>query len=168
MPLLAPLPLPDWQNDEDDATFWSRLIREDDRPKEQLAAPLGPRAARLKPITDAEGEGPGLMSRSHSPQGSDPDEDPAAAALAGRASSSQKPVGGKKPAAGSRKKRSGSSHQEPGPPVEGAALRVDEWLWEVDETGRPLQGNKVRTPPRLSALTGLLPCCSSPLPALHP
>lgn len=35
------------------------------------------------------------------------------------------------------------SGAEPGPPIEGAALRVDEWLLDVDEEGRPQQVGRV-------------------------
>jgi chromodomain-helicase-DNA-binding protein 1 len=43
-----------------------------------------------------------------------------------------------KKAKGSGKKKQHGGSSEPGPPVEGAVLRVDEWLLDVDETGRPL------------------------------
>jgi chromodomain-helicase-DNA-binding protein 1 len=43
-----------------------------------------------------------------------------------------------KKAKGSGKKKQHGGSSEPGPPVEGAVLRVDEWLLDADETGRPL------------------------------
>jgi hypothetical protein len=133
--------LPLLQNEEDDATFWSRLIREEDRPAEQQEI-LMPRAARLAAAAGAaagtnNNSSLGPRSRSSTPLGalSDAEADAEPAAARGKA---------KKAKAGGKKKQHGGS-SEPGPPVEGAVLRVDEWLLDVDETGRPLP-KQVRSP----------------------
>lgn len=119
------------QNEEDDATFWSRLIREDDRPAEQEEQEvLLPRAARLAAAGAAAGSSLGPRSRSSTPLGalSDAEADAEPAAARGKV---------KKAKAGGKKKQHGGG-SEPGPPVEGAVLRVDEWLLDVHETGRSL------------------------------
>lgn len=119
-----------YQNDEDDATFWSRLIREADRPQEEAQQPLGLRAARVKALgadeADVDTNKPGSRSHSMSPDGSGGEGDE------GR----HKALAGSKVKKGPSRRRKGVSN-EPGPPVEGAVLRVDEWCWDVDESGIP-------------------------------
>lgn len=114
------------QNDEDDATFWSRLIREEDRPQQQ-EEPLLPRTARMNAATYNSSDNP--PSRSGTPMEVSDAELEAAGAAGGK--------GRSKKTKGGSKKRHGGVSSEPGPPVEGAVLRVDEWLLDVDESGRP-------------------------------
>ncbi|KAF8073052.1 CHR5 [Scenedesmus sp. PABB004] len=125
------------QSDEDDATFWSRLIREEDRPAERdaaAAAPLGPRAARAKPASAPPGDGRRSSgSRSATPGSEDP---------GGRAGSRPSAAAAAAPGGGGGAKKKSKKGKgppgEPGPPVEGAALRVDAWPLAVDNAGRPL------------------------------
>jgi hypothetical protein len=120
------------QNEEDDAAFWRRLIAEPDRPQEDLAAPLAPRAARTK---QQQQQQPDNKSVSPSPQGSRQlsqqysDEPPA-----GAGASRPKPKKARRPGGGGGSRLS----DKPGAPVEGAVLRVDQWPLA------PVQDGKVR------------------------
>ncbi|KAL6759847.1 SNF2 family N-terminal domain-containing protein [Haematococcus lacustris] len=118
--LLTSFNVATFKNEEDDAAFWSRLIPVAERPPDSLAGPepggddvLLPRAARLR----AAGLGP---------EGSGGLE------------------GGQEQAGDDRSKRAHHRSQgrrggsEPGPPVEGAALRIEEWSLDVDQEGLPL------------------------------
>ena len=132
--LLSSFNVATFKNDEDDATFWSRLITTDERDKmdKDTKEDLLPRAARLRPeeraalgladSSDSDGEGGGGEG--------------------GEGGSGKKPAGKKaraRPRVAVRKNVSGA---EPGPPVDGAAVRVDEWLLDVDANGRPVVKNE--------------------------
>eukprot|EP00879_Flechtneria_rotunda_P012304 GHRR01012851.1.p1 GENE.GHRR01012851.1~~GHRR01012851.1.p1 ORF type:complete len:597 (+),score=210.52 GHRR01012851.1:462-2252(+) len=148
--LLSSFNVATFKSDEDDATFWSRLIREADRPPE-VDEPLGPRAARLTIATAADNTGRqgsnplGIPSRSLSgtPQLSDNEHEHGRSA--GQQRQQKKAKG-----AGATKRRAGSSSNssEPGPPVDGALLRVDQWLPDVCEEhpGAPLQAASSSAP----------------------
>jgi len=109
--------------------------------KEEL---LLPRAARLKP---EEREALGLA-----PDDTSGSEDEGTPARGGGGSAAGRKRNAP-PAAAARRGGGGASHHkkkhvtvaggEPGPPVDGAALRVDEWWMDVDEQGRPLQVRSV-------------------------
>ncbi len=100
--------------------------------KQEEQADLLPRAARLKP-EDRAALGLG-------PASSDDDADPATATGATVGGSGAKGRSGGK--GGRKERKSGGrknvSGAEPGPAVDGASLRIDEWLLDVDETGRPV------------------------------
>lgn len=121
------------QNEEDDATFWSRLIAVPDRPHEDLSAPLAPRAARTKQ-QQHQHQQPDSKSGSPTPQGSRhmsqqySDEVPA-----GAGASRPKPKKARRPGGGGGSRVT----DKPGAPVEGAVLRIDQWPLE------PAQGGKV-------------------------
>jgi hypothetical protein len=105
--------------------------------KEEL---LLPRAARLKP---EQREALGLASDSGSDSDNDDEEGGGGhgGRAGGAAAARRKRAAGRK-AAGAVKKQlhaGGGGGGEPGPPIEGAALRVDEWQLDVDEEGRLLQ-----------------------------
>lgn len=116
------------QNEEDDATFWSRLIAEPDRAQDDLTAPLGPRAARTKQQQQVDSR-----SASPTPQGSRQlsqqysDDVPAGA-------------GGSKPKPKKPRRQGGGggsrASDKPGAPVEGAALRIDRWPLEPAQDGK--------------------------------
>lgn len=118
------------------------MIREEDRPKEEIEQPLGLRAARIKALGgDDDDVKPGIRSRSGSQEATDAEHEDGAHKQAAT-------VKGKK-----SKRRKGGSN-DPGPPVEGAVLRVDEWRWDVDVSGRPANtqvgdtnGQSLRRPP---------------------
>lgn len=117
------------QNEEDDATFWSRLISEPDRPQDELLAPLGPRAARNK----QQQQQPEDKSPSPPAQGS--------RQLSQRYSEELPDSGGGigrvKPKKARRPGKAGSRvSDKPGAPVEGAVLRIDRWPLEAAEGGK--------------------------------
>ncbi|KAG1670416.1 hypothetical protein FOA52_010151 [Chlamydomonas sp. UWO 241] len=113
-----------FKSDEDDAAFWSRLIPATARPAAQEQEDLLPRQARLRLAEDAYAEdSPSRAERASSRAG--------AAAFSGR-------------------KLSGG---EPGPPVDGALLRVDEWLLDVDEAGHAKAPPDADTDPACRSLS---------------
>ncbi|KIY92937.1 chromodomain-helicase-DNA-binding protein 1 [Monoraphidium neglectum] len=125
---------------EDDATFWERLIPPEERVSlEERDELLLPRAARLKP-EDREALGLAPASASEDDSGSDGGGRDRRARGGGGAGGGG---GGKRRGAAARSAGAGKkkhvSGAEPGPAIEGAALRVDEWLLDVDEEGRPQQ-----------------------------
>jgi chromodomain-helicase-DNA-binding protein 1 len=126
--LLSSFNVATFKNDQDDATFWSRLITVEERDKveKENKEDLLPRAARLRPEERA---ALGLADSSDSD---------AEGGEGGEGGSGKKPAGKKaraRPRGAVKKNVSGA---EPGPPVDGAALRVDEWLLDVDVNGRPV------------------------------
>ncbi|GAX85223.1 hypothetical protein CEUSTIGMA_g12643.t1 [Chlamydomonas eustigma] len=104
--LLTSFNVATFKNEEDDATFWSRLIPVTARPKEEHQEELLPRAAKMKLL----------------------EEDTTAAASRAQRREHR-----------SSMRASAYPGSEPGPPVEGALLRIDEWLLDVDEHGVPLK-----------------------------
>jgi hypothetical protein len=122
---------PTLQNEEDDATFWSRLISEPDRPQDELLAPLGPRAARNKQQQqqpeDKSPSPPAHGSRQLSQRYSE--ELPDSGGGANRPSKPNK-----------KARRPGKAvsrvSDKPGAPVEGAVLRIDRWPLETVEGGK--------------------------------
>ena len=125
------------QAEEDDATFWSRLIAEPDRPQEEAQAPLGPRAARSKaPGTSKPDASSPPGSRQLSLQHSDDlsveeEQHQAPPAVKPRAKKARKAGGG----GGGRAGGGGGVSDKPGAPVEGAALRVAQWPLEEGAEG---------------------------------
>jgi len=118
------------QNEEDDATFWSRLISEPDRPQDELLAPLGPRAARTKQQQQQVSSPPG--SRQLSVQ--DSDELPGGQQQQHQGGSRPKVKRARKPGGGGSR---AAGSDKPGAPVEGAVLRIAAWPLEEG------QGDKV-------------------------
>ncbi|KAK9828376.1 hypothetical protein WJX81_001254 [Elliptochloris bilobata] len=116
--LLGAFNVATFAGEEDDAAFWNRLVPTDERPEDEDAAELGIRAARLR----AADEQPPRRARSDDDSGG---------------SGSESGGGGKAKKARPRK-RGGGGSGEPGPPVAGALLRVDEWPPEVGPSGEPL------------------------------
>lgn len=124
------------QNEEDDATFWSRLISEPDRPQDELNAPLGPRAARTKQ-QQQEADG-AAKSASRSPPGSRQpssqqlrDESPPPGGAGG-----SRPKAKKARRLGGGAGRSSRGSDKPVAPVEGAVLRIDAWPLEPTQDGK--------------------------------
>ncbi|MEW5309897.1 MAG: hypothetical protein WDW38_001742 [Sanguina aurantia] len=106
---------------EDDTAFWNKLIPVLERPPEEEI--LLPRAARMHSANDHPGG-----SQPHN-AGSDDEADHRKGS--GRGHSRREPQ--------QRVQRSRPAGVgEPGPRVDGAALRVDEWCVEVDDEGAPL------------------------------
>jgi hypothetical protein len=122
------------QNEEDDATFWSRLVAEPDRPQAGPAAPLAPRAARTK---QQQQQQPDSKSASPTPQGSRQlsqqysDEPPT-----GAGASRPKPKKARRSGGGGGSRAS----DKPGAPVEGAVLRIDQWPLEPAQDGKVCAG----------------------------
>lgn len=110
---------------------------------------LLPRAARLKPEERAAlGLAPDDDESSSDDSGDDSDGGGGGgghgAKRGKKSGGGGKRGGGKKGSGGGggghkRKHAPAPGGGEPGPAIEGAALRVDEWLLDVDEEGRPLQ-----------------------------
>lgn len=100
--------------EEDDEAFWSRLIPEDMRPEERPEVPADPgiRMARLRAIE-------GQME-----------------------AAARKRGGGGGGGGGSSKKKSQQQGNVPGPPIQGAALRMDVWPQAVDDQGNLAAGEK--------------------------
>ncbi|GIL73203.1 hypothetical protein Vretifemale_3383 [Volvox reticuliferus] len=125
--LLSSFNVATFKNEEDDAAFWSKLIPPSERPRDE-EEDLLPRSARRVLAADSDddnGDAPGGTGGPCS--GSGPRK--AGGVRGGRGGSR----GG-----GGRAKPGAATGSEPGPPVDGAALRVDEWIVEVDEEGIPL------------------------------
>ena len=112
--LLASFNVATFKADEDDAAFWSKLIPEERRPKDEpttdslaagtsLGETLGIRSTRLR-----------ALEASHARE-----------ALHGTDTHRSK-----------ARKRGGHSKDEPGPKVDGALLRIDSWPQAVDASGR--------------------------------
>jgi hypothetical protein len=122
-----------FKNEEDDATFWNRLISVDDRAalEQEQHTELLPRAARLKPEERA---ALGLQGDSGDSDQEGEEGGGSGSKKAGAAAGAKKA----RPRARAAVKRDAASG-EPGPPVDGAALRVDEWLLDVGPDGRPLK-----------------------------
>jgi hypothetical protein len=122
-----------FKNEEDDATFWNRLISVDDRTalEQEQHTELLPRAARLKPEERA---ALGLQGDSGDSEAEGEEGGGSAGKKTGAAAGAKKA----RPRARAAVKRDAASG-EPGPPVDGAALRVDEWLLDVGPDGRPLK-----------------------------
>lgn len=132
------------QNEEDDATFWSRLISEPDRPQDELLAPLGPRAARNKQQQQPEDKSPSPPahgSRQLSQRYSEELPDSGGG-------------GGARPSKPKKARRPGKAvsrvSDKPGAPVEGAVLRIDRWPLEAAEGGKVGRGVRARDG---------IPCC---------
>lgn len=125
-----------FKNEEDDATFWNRLISVDDRAalEQEQHTELLPRAARLKPEERA---ALGLQGDSgdSEQEGEEGEEGGGSGSKKAGAAAGAKKA---RPRARAAVKRDAASG-EPGPPVDGAALRVDEWLLDVGPDGRPLK-----------------------------
>lgn len=102
--LLSSFNVATFKADDDDAAFWSRLIPEHMRPKDEPELPADPgiRTARLRALEGTPGVG------EHAPGGG--------------------------PSQGGAKKKKKAA--EPGPPVDGALLRIDRWPQAVDSEGR--------------------------------
>ncbi|KAL4434102.1 hypothetical protein ABPG75_000543 [Micractinium tetrahymenae] len=125
--LLGQFNVATFKTNEDDAAFWNRLIPEDQRPKQQTELiETGVRASRMRQL-DAE-------------QLAQAVEDD----MPGGEGGAEYTVGGKKKKKGGDsgmagglavKTRHGKGGPEPGPPIEGAHLRVDVWPQEVDAQG---------------------------------
>ncbi len=104
-----------------------------------LQEDLGPRSSRRAAADQGANGGSGSGSDEEAAGGRK------AGGRAGRAAGRAAGAGPGRPKGG------GGGGAEPGPPVDGAALRVDEWLLDVDENGVPLV--KVR-PPTVRMLMG--------------
>ncbi|PRW57711.1 CHROMATIN REMODELING 5 isoform A [Chlorella sorokiniana] len=117
--LLGQFSVATFKTNEDDAAFWSRLIPEDQRPKQQTEVlEAGTRASRMRQPLDQE-----VVALAFD------DAEPK-----GAGGAAYHPGGGKKKKGGVASGTRGGGPQ-PGPPVEGAIVRVDIWPPEVDSVG---------------------------------
>ncbi|KAK9824197.1 hypothetical protein WJX72_008454 [[Myrmecia] bisecta] len=137
--LLSSFNVATFKNEEDDTAFWNRLIPVDERAAEDAAAPeeLGIRAARLKNVDDA-------SARDYAESTGDDRSDSATPyKKGGTRTSRREPRASKKLSALAAR----PSGRKPGPPVDGALLRIDEW--PAGEEGGEGGGRKA-APRRLS------------------
>ncbi|KAK9788572.1 hypothetical protein WJX73_002856 [Symbiochloris irregularis] len=116
-------------DDVDEANFWNMLIPTTERVKEERAPEsLGVRAARLRNAEEAVTRGDPASGEESEGSGESDQEKAPTRARGSRASTSK--------AGGGGSKRRSTVH-EPGPPIEGALIRIDTWPTEGPD-GQPL------------------------------